>query len=439
MSYKKNIASNFITQIIGLILGFVTSILIARALGPEGKGYLAYFLLIIGLISSYGHFGITNATIYFQKRTKYKEQDVFNVNTTYLLILSVIILIIIVILKFNNIILSEYNWSMTIGGLAFILSTFIFNCTNLFYIGNERIVEINKYNIVFNFTNFISICVLYFLNILSIFSVFFLIVSISLIKSIWFTYKSGLKIKYKIDISLLKAEFKYGIIIYFSALFIYLNYRADQFLIKKMLGNSQLGVYSIAVTLAEFVFLVPGSVTAALSGKLYNIDKGSSNRKYITSVTIKYTFYICLILSIIGIFMTPLIPIVYGQDFAKASQVTTILFIGIVFASIGKVSSPYFFSKGKPQVYLFITSIVLLLNIILNIFLIPKLGINGAAIASTVSYLIYGLMHIYYFVIKEKFTVKELLIFNRKDFEYIKRIFKGMLGKINGIGLNKRE
>ena len=52
MSYKKNIASNFITQIIGLILGFVTSILIARALGPEGKGYLAYFLLIIGLINS---------------------------------------------------------------------------------------------------------------------------------------------------------------------------------------------------------------------------------------------------------------------------------------------------------------------------------------------------------------------------------------------------
>ena len=250
MSYKKNIASNFIVKIINILLGIVTSILVVRSLGAEGKGYLAYFLLIIRLISSYGNFGITNATIYFQKRSQYKEQDVFNVNTTYLLILSVIISIIIVLLKFNNIILSEYNWLITIGGLTVILSTFILTCTNSLYIGNERIIEINKYNIVFNFINFISICLLYLFNILNVFSVFFLIVSISLIKSIWFTYKLGLKIKYKIDISLLKAEFRYGIIIYFSALFIYLNYRADQYLIKNMLSNSQLGVYSIAVALA---------------------------------------------------------------------------------------------------------------------------------------------------------------------------------------------
>lgn len=430
MSYKKNIASNFIVKIINILLGIVTSILVVRSLGAEGKGYLAYFLLIIRLISSYGNFGITNATIYFQKRSQYKEQDVFNVNTTYLLILSVIISIIIVLLKFNNIILSEYNWLITIGGLTVILSTFILTCTNSLYIGNERIIEINKYNIVFNFINFISICLLYLFNILNVFSVFFLIVSISLIKSIWFTYKLGLKIKYKIDISLLKAEFRYGIIIYFSALFIYLNYRADQYLIKNMLSNSQLGVYSIAVALAELVFLVPGSVTTAITGKLYNIDMEINNRKFITSVTIKYTFYICLILSVIGIFMTPLIPIVYGQDFTKSSQVTAILFIGIIFASIGKVSAPYFFTKGIPQVHLFITFTVLLLNISLNLVLIPKLGINGAAIASTVAYTIYGIFYLYYFIVKEKFKFEELLILNKSDFKYIREIGKAMLGKI---------
>ncbi len=432
MGYKKNIASNFIVKIVKIVLGIVTSILVARSLGAEGKGYLAYFLLIIGLISSYGHLGINNATTYFQKRSKYEEQDVFNVNVTYLLILSVVISIIIVLLKFYNIILSEYNWPMTIGGLVVIFSTFVFTCTNLLYIGNERIVEINRYNIVFNFLSFMIICVLYLLNILNIFSVFFLTVSISLIKSIWFTYKLGLKIKYKIDISLLKAEFKYGIIIYFSALFIYLNYRADQYLIKKMLGNSQLGVYSIAVTLAELVFLVPGSITTAITSKLYNIDMEISNRKFITSTTIKYTFYICLILSVIGIFMTPLIPIVYGQDFAKASQVTTILFIGIIFASIGKVSAPYFFTKGKPQVHLLITAVVLLFNICFNLYLIPKLGINGAAIASTVAYIIYGIFYLYYFIFKEKFKFEELLILNKSDFKYIKGIGGGILSKIIG-------
>jgi len=196
-----------------------------------------------------------------------------------------------------------------------------------------------------------------------------------------------------------------------------------------MLGNSQLGVYSIAVTLAELVFLVPISVGKAITGKLYNIDSRSNSRKFITSKTIKYTFYICLIVSIVGIFMTPLIPIMYGQDFAEASQVTIILFIGIIFASIGKVSSPYFFTKGKPQVHLSITSIVLFLNISLNLLLIPKFGINGAAIASTFSYIIYGLLYLYYFVTNEKFTINELLILNRLDFIYIKKVCSGFLKK----------
>jgi len=433
VSYKKNIASNFITQIIRLILGFVTSILIARALGAEGKGYIAYFLLIFGLIAGYGHFGINNATTYFQKRSSYQENDVYNVNISYLLIISFFISISIIFLKYYGFILSEYNWLIVITGLIYIFLIFLTTCTNSFYIGNERILESNKYILSTQFIYFLVIVVFYLKNQLTIYIYFSALVIATILTLLLLLKNLRLKYKFQIDFQLLKKEFKYGIIIYFSALFIYLNYRADQYLIKKMLGNSQLGIYSIAVTLAELVFLVPGSVTTAITGKLYNIDKKSNERKYITSTTIKYTFYISFVVSVIGMFMTPLITIVYGQDFAKASQVTTILFIGIIFASIGKVSAPYFFTKGIPQVHLFITSIVLLLNISLNLVLIPKLGINGAAIASTVSYIIYGLMYIYYFVTKEKFTIRELLIFNEMDFDYIKKIIRQILGKIDKI------
>ena len=65
MSYEKNITSNIIVKIIYILLRIVTSILVVRSLGVEGKGYITYFLLIIGLISNYEHFGIINATTYF--------------------------------------------------------------------------------------------------------------------------------------------------------------------------------------------------------------------------------------------------------------------------------------------------------------------------------------------------------------------------------------
>jgi O-antigen/teichoic acid export membrane protein len=412
------------------MLGFITSILIARALGPEGKGYIAYFLLIFGLIASYGHLGINNATTYFQKRSNYQENEVYNVNITYLLIISFFISSIVITLKYYEFALIDYSWLIVIAGLVYIISLLLISCNNSFYIGNERIIESNKYILTAQFIYFLIIVIFFLLNKLIISTYFSALFIVTIFKLFLFTKNIKLKYKFRIDFQLLKNEFKYGIIIYFSTLFIYLIYRADQYLIKRMLGNSQLGVYSIAVTLAELVFLVPISVGTAITGKLYNIDIRSNNRKFITSKTIKYTFYVCLIVSIVGIFMTPLIPIMYGQSFTQASKVTIILFIGIIFASIGRVSSPYFLTKGKPQVHLLITSIVLFLNISLNLLLIPKFGINGAAMASTLSYIIYGLLYLYYFVTNEKFTINELLILNRLDFIYIRKVSSEFLKRI---------
>ena len=55
-SYTKNISSGLIVRIIKIFFGFFTNILVARALGPEGKGYIAYYFLIFTTISSYGDF-----------------------------------------------------------------------------------------------------------------------------------------------------------------------------------------------------------------------------------------------------------------------------------------------------------------------------------------------------------------------------------------------
>ncbi|MCS4483815.1 polysaccharide biosynthesis C-terminal domain-containing protein [Clostridium botulinum] len=111
-------------------------------------------------------------------------------------------------------------------------------------------------------------------------------------------------------------------------------------------------------------------------------------------MTVKYTFYICLFIGILGIMMTPLIPYVYGKEFASAKSSTIILFIGIIFASIGKVSSSYFQSEGAPIIHMVITLITFLANLLLNALFIPKWGIDGAAAASTISYILYGLVYV---------------------------------------------
>lgn len=421
MSYGKNITSTFLTEITKIVLGFITSIMVTRALGPDGYGYVGYLMLIFGFISSYGHLGLNYATMYFQKKTIYSEEKVYCVNISVILIIFTVISTSTIFLKIGRYIFKDYSIFMILGGLIFVGSTLIFDCNRKFYVGNERIVELNKYLLISNFIKAFLIILTWIFRKLSPTTYFIIHIGDVIFKNTLVSYKLNMKYRFMLDKKLIKAEYKYGIIVYFSAVFIYLNYKADQILIKKMLGISELGIYSIGVSLAELLFLIPISVRSALNGKLYNLNNGSNKKRLLISMTIKYTFYISLVLAIAGIALTPLIPKVYGNEFKDASTVTAILFVGVAFASIGKVAYSYFLSEGKPIIHLKITLITFILNMILNFILIPLLGINGAAMASTIAYILYGFIYIIYFIREEHFLLNELIGFNYFDYNLIKK------------------
>ena len=135
----------------------------------------------------------------------------------------------------------------------------------------------------------------------------------------------------------------------------------------------------------------------------------------------RITLYVTLAICIIGILCKPLITVLYGEEYAPAGISMIILLIGIVFASIGKVSPAYFYTKGKPGVHLVVAAIVLTINVLFNFILIPKMGINGAALASTISYFFYGAIYILMFR-KEGISVKQLLIVQKEDMKDIKNL-----------------
>lgn len=416
MGYKKNIASNFITQIITSALAFLVSIIVSRELGPEGKGMAAYFLLFFTTIGQYGHFGITYATPYFSKKTEYTSEEVFDNNFSYTLMMCLILSLIILVGRGLGRIFTEYNYPMVFLGIFTLSFTMIVEFLSTFYIANERIIEVNKSNLIANLLKLFTIIVLWLTSTLNLYT-YLLILAFPLIFNTLFL-RRNLKMNFKFVLNrvLLKKEFTFGITIYLATLFIFMNYKIDQFFIKFMLGESQLGVYTVAVSLAELLFLIPGSVAGAILGRLYNMTNDNlEERKRLTSGTIKITFYVTFVLMIAGIICTSLIPLIYGEAFSGAVLPTIILFLGILFASIGKISASYFQSSGEPRIHLYITFTVFVVNIIMNWGLIPLVGISGAAIASSVSYTVYGIAYVIVFIKREKFTFGELFLFNKQE------------------------
>ncbi|WP_346937066.1 flippase [Clostridium sp.] len=430
MGYKKNIASNFLTQISISVLAFLVSIIVSRVLGTEGKGISVSFLLFFQTLGQYGHFGITYATPYFSKKTEYTSLEVFNSNFAYTMVICLTMSITVIFGKGFGFIFSEYSYFMVILGVCILTFTMIAEFLSTFYISDERIVEVNRINLNSNILKLGTIIVLWFTNTLNLYT-YLLVISFPVIFNSIFLIKN-LKVNFRfvLDKILIKKEFKFGLTIYLATLFIFMNYKIDQFFIDFMLGKSQLGIYATAVSLAELLFMIPGSVSSAILGRLYNMSNSSEEeRKRLTSNTIKVTFYITLVLMIIGILCTALIPIVYGEAFREAITPTIILFIGILFASIGRVSASYFQSSGNPKVHLYITFVVFAVNVVLNACLIPFIGINGAAIASSISYAVYGIVYVIIFIKKENFTFEGLFLFSKEEINSIKGLKNKILKK----------
>ncbi len=416
MKYKKNIKSNLIVHVLSIMLGFFSSVLIARGLGATNQGQFAFYVLIFGLVASYGHFGLTTSISYFMKKSNYKENEVINTNLSALVVLGIMYFIAIFFLR--NIIFVGNIYVLLIIWTLYYFSLLISTCMTNIYMANENIYIYNRFLNLNTILKVVTISILYFTKNISIMSVSITYCGLELLKL--FLMSRGLKLNYKFQIkkNIIISELKYGIPLYLSALFLYLNYRVDQVMIKTYIDETALGIYALSVTLAELAKTVPDSVVSAFTGKLYNCKEKEKER--IVTLTIKLSFYMTLLISLIGICCKPLIVVLYGSEYAQTGLSMIILLIGIPFLTIGTTSSVYFYTNGKTKLHMTIAFIVLLTNLLLNFIMIPKYGIYGAAITSSISYFIYAI--IYLFALhKNGISYKKIIIITKKDIDLLKQ------------------
>jgi O-antigen/teichoic acid export membrane protein len=178
----------------------------------------------------------------------------------------------------------------------------------------------------------------------------------------------------------------YGARLYPGSLFGYFSYRADTYILQAVTANSSgpLGLYSLAVTMDELVFYVPDSVSTLFLPRVAGATVEDSSRMVgrVGRLTMLLTVAvaICLIpAAIVGVHLV--LP-----AFVDCLPAFLVLLPGVVSLSVAKVMTSYVGGRGRPGLVAIGTMISVLLNVALNLVLIPMYGIVGAALASVISY-----------------------------------------------------
>jgi O-antigen/teichoic acid export membrane protein len=430
-SISKNSTITFSSQILIFVLGLITSIILARLLGPTGKGIYALIILIPTVMLKLGSFGIEAANVYFTGSKKYKIKDITSNSLFNTLTISFTLILLFFgishlgifqnFLKSNKI-LPLYIWLVILTIPLSLLSGFL----KSILLGKEKIIKFNKINIFQSIFQLIAIVV--FLLVLrqeifgAVISYVLTITAVTLF--VIYSIRKITRIEFSFNQKLFKGSLKYGLKAYFGNLSQFLNYKLDMFLVAAFLGPAAVGYYSISVGISEKLWMLPGAIATVLFPRISAIKDGEANN--LTPRVARHTFFITFVLALILVLLAkPLIEIFYGSVFLPSVIPLLILLPGIIALGGCKILTGDLAGRGKPQFGTYAAFVSLAVNIPLNLCLIPKWGISGAAFASSVAYIIATLVVIIAFVRISKRSWSEIMLIKKQDFkDYKKFLFK---------------
>ena len=160
--------------------------------------------------------------------------------------------------------------------------------------------------------------------------------------------------------------------------------RGDYLLISAMLGSAQLGHYAMATAAAELLYIVPEAVTTPLMKRLLQQEKEMSR---LTPLALRLTstimFCACLSMAVIGEW---LIVTLFGAEYQPAYPALLGLLPGLLGMSHVSILRLDLLGKERPGTVSWIMGIGAVLNLVLSLLLIPRFGILGAAVSSSVAY-----------------------------------------------------
>jgi O-antigen/teichoic acid export membrane protein len=165
-----------------------------------------------------------------------------------------------------------------------------------------------------------------------------------------------------------------------------LNYRASLFLVERFHGLSTAGTYSVAVTVAELLWLLSSSVTVSAYSKIGHPDVKVAASMTVQAVRINVLATVAAAPVLLGLAWWAL-PWVMGEAYAASLWPLAALLPGVAaYAAASSLSAFYTNHLGRPQLSGMIAGLSLAVSFVLGLLLVPGLGALGAGIASSLGY-----------------------------------------------------
>ena len=175
-----------------------------------------------------------------------------------------------------------------------------------------------------------------------------------------------------------------------AGLAVTLYMRIDVVMLQEIVGDREVGIYAAATRISEIWYFLPGIIVASVSPAIIKAHSADSG-KYISKLKQLYFVMTWMAIGIalpLSFLSGAMVSLLFGNDFAEAAPVLAIHLWASVAVFLGVASSQYLLVENLQKISFYRTLIGLVVNVILNLMLIPDMGAKGAAIATVISYFV---------------------------------------------------
>lgn len=387
--YFKNTGWMFFGQMFSLLVSFFIGAWLVRYLGPENYGVISYVLAFSGIFSFIANLGIDG--ILNRELVVYPEKRDELMGTAFRLKLigGFLSFFLTVVIAF----VYESSW-LTRGLISLYSLAFVIQAINIISIFFQaQVLSKNNVRAVLMATIISSvlkiILILLGKGIVWLTLIYLIDTALQGFGYILSYRRYKLKIiNWRYNKELAKKIISNSWFLMLSSASIYIYTRIGQVIIRQILDERAVGLYSAATKLSEIWYFIPGIICASLFPAIIN-SKKTNQDLYYSRLKRMYVLIFTLSLMIamaVSVLAKTIVNFLFGADYLESVLTLRIYAWSTIGLFLGMVSGYYLLAENYIKIYFFSTFFVATLNVLLNILLIPRLGINGAAIATVISY-----------------------------------------------------
>lgn len=415
--YFRNTGWLFGEKLLRLGVGLFVSVWVARYLGPAQFGLYNYAISFAGLFTVIATFGLDGIVV--RELVKHPDKkDVLLGTSFYLKVIGAFLSL--VILAFAIFLTNNTDFEKLL--IFIVASSVIFQSFSVidFYFQSKIL---SKFSV---FAGAISFLVTSILKVILIVNqaplVYFVCIVLldSLLLALGYLYfykKQDLNLfVWNFDKKVAKDLLKDSWPLIFASIASVIYMKIDQVMIKNILGDEAVGVYSVAVRLSEVWYFIPVLISASIFPAILNVK--DDKKLYHSRLVHLYSLVVwlsVLISLIITFFSSTIVNSLYGLEYAGSIPILMAYVWSSIFVSLGVASNNWFVAENLQLLSFFRTFSGGIINVVLNIIFIRQYGMYGAAISTLISYAFAGyFFDLFHKKTRSMFFLKSKSIFFRK-------------------------